>query len=264
MAKNLRSIIKAFFSLLAFFTSIPVPHKLTNNATMFDHLYLLPIIGFIRGLITIIPLLIAVLTRAENCFLNTFAVIALHFIAQGFIHVDGFIDFSEAILAHRFGINGYNVVKDKYRGSYAIAVFGIYILGLFSSLLILIDKLGSFISIGLILFIEIWSISVMLILSYAGRKPPEGLGRRFSESIKICDIIFSSVLSIILTIIIILIISLDPRYMLSIVISMSISIYISLVSAHRVLGFVNGDVLGFSSELFYLLSLIICWVFTWI
>lgn len=264
MARGVKSVIKSFFSLLAFLTSIPIPHKLLSNSATFDHVHLLPIVGFVRGLITTVPLAMLALAEVKASLLTTFATIALHYIAQGFIHVDGLIDFSEAILAHRFGVDGYKVVKDRYRGSYAIAVFGVYIVGLFSSLKTLVDTIELLDLACLVLLIEIWSTNVMLVLSYIGRKPPEGLGRRFGESVKTCDIVFSLLWTAILTSISLFVSGLSLWCILPIALSALIIALVSRALAHKVLGFVNGDVLGFSSELFYLVSLIAFWGFRWI
>lgn len=264
MIKNLRNIAKALFSLLAFFTPIPIPDSLYLGAQIFSHLYLLPLVGIVRGLIVIVPLLMVSNLGVASPFLTAFMAIALHFMAQGLIHVDGFIDFSEAILAHRFGVDGYRVVKDRYRGSYAIAIFTIYTLGIFSFILSLIDLLELSALACLLLLIELWSTNTILILSYLGKEPPEGLGKMFKRCIKFLDLVLSTTLSAIATILTLYISTLNPHYANAIIISIFLSILISYTSSNKVLGFVNGDVLGFSSELFYLISLIVYWVFTWI
>lgn len=231
---------------------------------MFNHLYLLPIVGLVKGGVVILPLTLALLLDKPNPYLTTFGVIALHFISQGFLHADGLIDFSEAVLAYRFGVEGYKVVKDRYRGSYAIATFSIYILGLFSAIVVLVEKLPVNNMLCLLMLNEVWSIITMIILSYIGKEAPEGFGKTFKHSLESSDVFLSLTISSILTLVMVIALGVKLRFLIAITISVILSLSISRSLAHRVLGFVNGDVLGFSSELYYLISMIFYWVSLWI
>lgn len=224
----------------------------------------MPIVGLIRGGIVVSPLVFVVLRGYASPYLLAFGIIALHFISQGFLHVDGLIDFSEAILAHRFGVEGYKVVKDRYRGSYAIAAFSIYILGLFSAITALVEGLPIAYIVCVLALNEVWSTTVMIALSYIGKEPPEGLGKTFKQNLRPLDVFLGLVITLALTLTLSTFLGVELKFLMAIGASLVLSLSISRALAHRVLGFVNGDVLGFSSELYYLTSAILCWVFSWI
>jgi len=251
-------VLKNFFALLSFLTPIPLPHRLRSNTLVFGSLYLLPIIGLIRGLFTILPLYILYIVDIDAPFLATFTVIAMHYIMQGFLHVDGFIDFSEAVLAYRFGVDAYRVVKDRYRGSYAIAIFVLFVLGLYSSILSILIKTRPDISIVLIISAEVWSIVSMPTLSYLGREPPEGIGRVFKHSVRDIDVFLGIAIAVALTIALMFSIHTTavPLIML-LAVAFIIAVISTYVLSSKVLGFVNGDVLGFVSELCYLMIMAI-------
>lgn len=210
------------------------------------------------------PLAAYLLSEIKSKYLIAFTAIAFHFISQGFLHADGLIDFSEAILAHRFGVNGYKVVKDRYKGSYAIAAFGIYILGLFSAITALIDSLSLARLMCLLVISEVWSMTVMTLLSYFGKEPPEGIGRIFKRNLSLSDVVLSLVLSFSVSLTLILALNMGVWFLIAVLIAVVFNLVLLRALAYRVLGFINGDVLGFSSEFFYLTSLISYWVVTWI
>ncbi|MEM3980760.1 MAG: adenosylcobinamide-GDP ribazoletransferase [Ignisphaera sp.] len=255
--------MKSFLSLLSFFTVIPVPRKLLG-ASLFKDLYLLPLIGLVRGGTAVLPLAIYQLTGVGNTYIIAFTAIAFHFILQGFLHADGLIDFSEAILAHRFGVDGYKVVKDRYKGSYAITSFCVYVLGLFSFIIALTERLSIIKLMCLLVISEVWSTTNIAILSYSSREPPEGFGKIFKENLDKSDVVLSTIISFAISITLLFITKMGLWFLIAILISLIFNVVLSRTLAYKVLGFVNGDVLGFSSELFYLLSLISCWVIAWI
>lgn len=243
---------------------MPIPSRLLPTIHLFSHLYLLPIVGLIRGALVVMPLILAKIAGAASPQLLAFGAVALHFVAQGFLHADGLIDFSEAILAHRFGVEGYKVIKDRYRGSYAIAAFSVYIIGLFSATTALLERLPLEAALCLLLLSEVWSTNTMLLLSRMGKEPPEGFGRTFKRSMSPLDAPLSLLLSLAVTVALAPALGVGIRFMVAIVTSLILTVLTSRSLAHSVLGFVNGDVLGFSSELYILMHTMLCWALLWI
>ncbi len=231
---------------------------------MFSNLYFLPLVGLLRGGVTVVPLVVYSLSRIEGAHIIAFTAIAFHFISQGFLHADGLIDFAEAILAHRFGVDGYKVVKDRYRGSYAIAAFSVYTLGLFSVVTALIERLSMVKLMGLLVISEVWSTMIIMLISYFGREPPEGIGRMFKRNLSLGDVVVSLVLSSTISLTLTFTTNIGFWFLVATLIALVFVLVLSRALAHKVLGFVNGDVLGFSSEFFYLITLISYWVVTWI
>jgi adenosylcobinamide-GDP ribazoletransferase len=253
-------VIDDFFSLLCFFTSIPIPKHLCKSSE-FSSLYLIPLIGFIKGVIIALPIAILRILNFD-IFITTSIVLILHFTVQGFLHADGFIDFSEALLAHRLGIDPYMVIKDKYKGSYAIAVFVVFVLFLYTSLYGLLNKLTPLNSFIYIVLSETWSLTSVLILSYFSSTSLKGLGREFKEGIDFHDVIIG--LIIIFTINVTTFTLITPikgliggiYSFISSLIPIVFSVMFSHTLSVKTLGFITGDVLGFTIELTYALVVV--------
>ena len=264
----MRSILKSLSTLLCFFTSIPLPKKLCSS-TEFRSLYLVPLVGFVKGFVVAVPIAILKNYLSLDVAIVSSIAILLHFSIQGFLHVDGFIDFSEALIASRFGVDPYKVVKDKYRGSYAIATFSTYIIILYTSIYTLTKILNSIPLLQLLVLSEVWSSIVFLVLPYIAPAPPNGLGKKFKDSIKFVDIVMGIAIAVILTCILTLCTG-NPMKGFYIVfyslLAVTISTFITYTLSMRTLGFVNGDVLGFAFEISYLLTILtyVATVSTWI
>ncbi len=252
---SIKKLISDLLLLITFFTPIPIFRKSTE--LKFSSLYLLPLVGVVRGLIPSSTLYILTVLGLHDPTLLSSVMILTHFIAQGFLHVDGFIDFSEAILASRFGVNAYKVVKDRYRGSYAIAVFTSYTLILYSTSTSLINMLGLKTLVYILLILEVWIFNIITLLTLLSKVCPEGIGALFKSSLRVRDVVAVITISSLLTILITYTASMNPtKVLLSLTVSTVISLELSRSLALKTLGFVNGDVLGFSSEVFYITSII--------
>ncbi len=244
-------LVGEFLSLVSFLTIYPVPSRYRSLGSAASAFYLSPVVGFLRGLPGFILLMIA--GSMPQQFLAG-AAIAIHMIIQGFLHVDGFIDFSEALLASRFGRDARVVVKDRYRGSYGVASMGLYSVLLYSSLssmdhriLPAVFLLGEIVHGG----------SMVICMGLGGIEPYGGLGGVFKRSLSRGRLVLSiailaalySSLSILLT---------GSLALPQLAIAMLSSILTGLI-ANKVLGYVSGDVAGFSGEASYVVFMI-SWV----
>ncbi len=248
-----------FLRLLGLLTIIPVPRG--DRGLELGSLYLISLIGFIKGLFVVSPLLIIILLGSNYAMITTSLVIAIHYIIQGFLHADGLIDFGEALLASRFGADPYKLMKDAHRGSYAIALFGLFIVALYSSLYTMLITSSFAVAIIMIISAEMISLISALYLSYIGGEPPEGMGRIFKRSIRRIDLFISFLISIAIIILIsyILLIQFIEVIitLIKALIPMLLSISTTYYLSKKILGFVNGDVLGFCIELSYLMIIIL-------
>lgn len=247
----MKKILKNFTNLLCFLTSIPIPRSLCTSIEL-GSLYLTTLIGFLKGFI--IASLVILIAPYISIYVITSVTLALHFILQGFLHADGFIDFSEALLAHRFGVDPYKVVKDRYRGSYAIAVFTVFTIFLYTALLIVVSR-----GVLYLIFGEVWSSSSMLLITFIGSTPPEGFGAKFKKSLRLGDVALSIVIAFAITLGIIAYVEhLFKAFAIAFLslASTLISVAVSYTLSSRTLGFVNGDVIGFTAELTYALTML--------
>ncbi|MDK6028318.1 adenosylcobinamide-GDP ribazoletransferase [Ignisphaera sp. 4213-co] len=243
-------VIENFVALLSFLTPIPIPKRFQLRELKFEGLFMLPLVGFLRGVLAVIPITLLAMVNSNAIYVAVSIAVAMHYFVQGFIHGDGFIDFSEAVLAYRFGANPHKVVKDRYKGSYAIIVFSILALWIYSTLLQLCLFYGLENMVKAIIISETWSPISMALVSYLSLEPPEGMGKKFKEGVKLVDIVLGIVVSSVITI------GLADLHIFKgfikiifLLASLAISCLITHMLSSRVLGYASGDVLGFAHEI---------------
>lgn len=239
LLRRLREFSMGFRGLISFLTIIPAGGKFEYAPRYF---YLVPLIGLIEGLIAASPLLIS---KPIGAALST----ALTYLINGFQHMDGFLDFGEALLTGRRGEEAVRVLKDPHRGSFALTLGLIDVLLVYSSLL----SMGKETLITLPIT-EAAAAYVMFTTAYLGKPSEGGLGRLFIIEAKGNVKLTSSTL--LYAAIIVAVPLLYHWGALIILITITVNALISELVAlltvklsHSRLGFVNGDVLGFSFEL---------------
>ncbi len=171
---------------LSMFSALPAPN-LWDEKSMNLVLPLLPVLGGVLGLIFF------VLTEIINLFsLNTMAVSAiltvLYFGLTGFIHLDGYMDVSDAILSRRNFEERLRILKDPHSGAYSVIMVIFLILGMFSCFNGIIEAKKHFIE---IIFIMISSrgMSALSLMSFR-LISKSGLGHMFKEKSKNAHLIF--------------------------------------------------------------------------
>ncbi len=246
-------LVGGLLALLSFLTIYPVPRRYRSIYDAAQYFPLAPIAGLLRG--APIFLLSYVLVKHYPEGFVAGISIALHMIVQGFLHIDGFIDYGEALLAHRFGRDAGEVMKDRYRGSYGISIAALYIALLYSSISSIRPELLPTI---LLLGEVVEGASMVVTLWLGGVEPYKGLGRIFKERLGTGGAISSLIITS--TIYIASLYQIGMWWNIyPLIISMLSSIAISTI-ANRIPGYVSGDVIGFSGELCYLVF-IASWVF---
>jgi adenosylcobinamide-GDP ribazoletransferase len=234
--------LRGLSSLVGLLTVIPARGSLEDAARWF---YLVPIVGFIRGAITSLSLVAAAWTPP---YVVAALAVVLHYVGQGFMHADGFSDFSEALLASRSGLDPGTILKDTHRGSFAIASFSAFALLLFASSLYAVSShfYMSFMA------AEIGQVSAMAAaLHFGGPEPYDGMAKalkaRMNAWVLAAVCAFSAAL--------VFLIGGGPFAIAIPLASLAIG-YVSALTADRAVGFTNGDALGFAGEISFLASLL--------
>lgn len=110
-------IVRAFFMALGMFTAIPCPYRPWEEESRGIMLACLPIVGALIGLIWT---LIAVSAKALlPSSLGAAFIAAQPYVLTGFIHLDGFMDVSDAILSWRPLEKRLEILKDPHIGAFA-------------------------------------------------------------------------------------------------------------------------------------------------
>jgi len=234
--------IRGFLALLSFLTIIPT--KVHDVFLAAEYFHLVPIVGFIEGVIVILPLFIPIPSMMK-------AILALlaFYILTGFNHLDGFADFIDALASRKKNEEALKIMKEPWRGTMAIASTTLLILVTYISLIVLVENKWYTIILAQVLAFE--SMFILAILS----NPPtyQGLGKLFiTKAKRPRKIMANIILMSIITFLILLLYSPDPVKILTLIIMTTTTLLIILcayVKSHRVLGYSTGDVLGFCLEL---------------
>ncbi len=172
-------------------------------------------------------------------------VIALTHLITGFNHLDGFADFAEAILAGRNSESRLRIMKDKYKGTFAIGAVTIALLTCYAALNALPPHdilIASYVAI-------LTANEAMYVLALTARKPPyKGLAWTFinaAQGMKRHVLTNSALYA--LTLIPLILLDRASLIIASLA-SLSICVLTTRIMAHRLLGFVTGDVMGFCFE----------------
>ena len=112
------NLLVAFCMGLGMFTALPIPWRPWDESARGLMLTTLPLVGAVVGLLWAgISLLGRALLPGP---LAAAAVAALPFLLTGFIHLDGFMDTSDALLSWRPLEERMRILKDPHTGSFAV------------------------------------------------------------------------------------------------------------------------------------------------
>jgi len=238
LSARLRESLAGFRSLLTFLTIIPAGGEF-NLAPR--HFYWTPLIGLIEGLLSTPPLLIS---RPIGVAL----AVALMYIINGFQHMDGFLDFGEVLLTGRRGEEAVRVLKDPHRGAFALALGLIDLVLVYSS----VSSMGKAAMVTLPIA-ESSAAYAMFMTAHLGKPGESGVGKLFVMGSKGgVNLALSTIIYLVSTVAVPLMYHWD---LLILILLVPVSLLTAIVVALLVtrlsnlrLGFVNGDVLGFSFE----------------
>ncbi len=246
-------------ALYSFLTIIPTgKHDLELAAAAF---HAVPLVGATIGLIAGLAV---VITPATPLLRAAIAVSLIH-ILTGLNHMDGFIDVSDALAARKNRSETHRILKEPWRGAYAITSAVIALIlqvgGIESFLSVASPASGIIHPLSGIILVNVMASEAMFIAARLGRPPKAefSLGRLFIEASAGLDksVINSVIASGLVAGLLVVNYVTGQNTLLIFALSAAIAIP-SIISplavvriAHRRIGFVNGDVLGFT----YVISL---------
>jgi len=239
----LRSLLekfKGFMALLSFLTIIPTGvHDLESASRSF---YLTPIVGLLEGSIATIPILLN-----APIYVKAALILVVSYLITGFSHLDGFADFADALGSGRSGEDALKVMKEPGRGAISTAATALLIIVVYSSLVVLVA--GGWWDI--IILSHVSASESMYLLAVVSTPPSyRGLGRDFIIESKRGARVTINLLAVGAIFLAIAYIRRDTiHHRLMMIASTIIAVIYTWVKSHRVLGFANGDVLGFCYEL---------------
>ena len=115
----MKSFFHAFFMCQSMFCAIPCPCKIWDEEARDKLLWCLPLVGLEIGLLWwSLGLLCRFLGLSQA--VSGIALCAMPFFATGFIHLDGFMDVTDAVGSCRDLAKRREILKDSHVGSFAV------------------------------------------------------------------------------------------------------------------------------------------------
>lgn len=230
-------MIKGFLIQLGLYTTLYSNSHHWDETSYKKGLFFVPFIGLILGGI----LYILHLLLPSN--LEGFILLTAYILLTGGLHMDGFADSLDGLLARRGAKRALEIMKDPLLGSFGILGLIILTLGYYTSLPLL--------SRAIILFPCYGRLGGMVSALGNDYARPEGMGKLLIESLSSATVFFWLILILALTAYILGISGLIPGSL-----SLIYSFYKGR-SFKRRLGGITGDLIGFvieSTQLVFILS----------
>lgn len=111
--------IRGFLMAWGCFCRIPCPYRKWNEDDRYAMLNMFPFVGLLLGILTCIAWYLLDLLGTGG-LLSGGILTALYFWMTGFIHLDGFMDCSDAVLSRRPLAERQRILKDSHVGAFAV------------------------------------------------------------------------------------------------------------------------------------------------
>ncbi len=247
--------LAGFRDLLAFMTGIPLGGgRIEAAASAFP---LIPIVGALEGILVSLVLLALVAVGVDGALLGA-AYLVAHVLVTGAIHLDGFSDYVDVLGSRLSGERAVRVLKDPRKGSHAIVWISVILIVSASSAGDLVSTVwGSTPCTGLCIIPLIAATyaasaeAMYLVLAIGRREPYEGLGGLFKDYMDTVGHAVNAVTYALIALVLALTTShtAASTFLLTAVLVAPIPLSIIVArDAESRLGFVNGDVAGFTYE----------------
>ncbi len=247
--------IRSFFMALSMFSVIPAPKYKWEDKNVRHILKFYPFIGVIIGLIWY--LMYIILNKFNiNYMLESAILIAFPIYITGMLHLDGFMDVSDAILSRRDRETKIKILKDSCTGAFSVISLVILIMFEYAAMnSILFEKKN----IIFIIFIPIISrcFSAFMILINKDLKEST-LSKFFKENTNKFDRIFQIIIMLALLIVLYLLLGIKYDFIL---IAMCICMFYKTYKNVKDLDGINGDIVGYCLVTGELVGLILLAIF---
>ena len=129
---------KGFWMSVGMFTGIPLPFHIWDEKLMPVMVMALPLVGAIIGGLWWAAGLLSVTLNPPVMLTAAILTVTPFFIA-GFIHLDGYMDTSDALLSRRDATDRLRILKDPHVGAFAVVMLAILFLLQFAAMFSVVD-----------------------------------------------------------------------------------------------------------------------------
>ncbi|MCL2574408.1 MAG: adenosylcobinamide-GDP ribazoletransferase [Defluviitaleaceae bacterium] len=131
--------IKGFYMGLGMFTAIPLPFHIWDEKLTPIMVATLPLIGLLIGSIWWGASELLLLLNAPTMIMSAILTVTPFFLA-GFIHLDGYMDTSDALLSRRDMQERLHILKDPLVGAFAVVMLAILFLLQFAAMYTIVES----------------------------------------------------------------------------------------------------------------------------
>ena len=190
----LKRWVKGFYMSLSMFCAIPMPIHIWDDAGMNLMLPCFPLIGALIGAIWWGAAQLLVLGRI-HLVLAAAILTVVPFLLTGFLHLDGYIDTSDAVLSRRSPEDKLRILKDPHLGAFSVIMIAILFLLQFAAAYTVLDGEKA-----IVLLVVIATLSrccgALSILSLPAMEQ-SGYAKMFKQNIRIAHYIFCYLVAIV-------------------------------------------------------------------
>ena len=242
-------MMKGLIMCIQFFTSIPIPYEVPMDRRHINMaIKMFPVLGLLQGFLYGI-LAYALIGWTPLSALATAFIIWLSLIViTGGIHLDGWMDCSDAFFSYRDRAKRLEIMKDPRMGAFGvlsvIVILSARFLFIYEIVVMAVDV--SYLFIVLIPFIGKMVMGVLLMSVKSAKE--DGLGTLFKQAASKRTL---WIYPIYLLLILLLILFLWPKAVLGVLLLVIVAFLFILVASRKIMnwfGGITGDVLGASVE----------------
>lgn len=235
----MKKLLRGLRGGLAFETTFPIGKGEEDFWSFVERTFLFPVIGLIVG-----GLLggIGILLSFVPLFIGASLFIAALYLICGILHTDGMADFADALVTSGTHSERKAVMKDEKTGAAGLVTILVTNLLLFSGLVELFSVREPLFLFFVILSAEVLSRETILSLLFVGRSAHEGLGSKFIEKTGVAEWVAGTIISISVLVVFHGVLGFVPLAVTLIV------GYVLLRLGYRVIGGLNGDIVGAAAE----------------
>jgi len=254
--------LRGVLALLRFFTAIPIKTR-AGVGEAAKSFHLIPLIGLLEGVI-LGCVLAGLRVVGFPSVLAACIAMAIHAGVTGCLHLDGFIDYSEAVASRRRGDEALRVMKDPRKGAFALVTTTIFALSWFSATCVIYSSLDPLKLLGAVIVIYVASSESMFVAAHLSNPEPyQGLGRMFVELSKPRSRLGQSLAIACSICVAIAVLTHVEVQALATAAGCAAATLFTVRDSRMRLGYANGDVLGFCYELARVASLFATSVVSW-
>lgn len=253
----MRELLSSLRCGFGFLTTIPVGITMEGIEKLMKHIYIFPVVGAAVGLL-LAGTGYALSAVFPPALISIILVIAIYYLT-GFNHIDGLADFGDGVAAHGTREKKIAAMRDTAVGTGGIVFCMIAILGLYSSLVLIVEKkeVLPYLLPSALIAAETGAKLTMVTVAAFGKRLHEGFGAMTVDNTKKSDLLLGIIFSGAVCYLVLGIPGIGA------LLFSQLAGLLVLNTANRHFGGVSGDIVGTSNEVGRLASLLFIGGYVW-